>query len=256
LLNIAHRGASGEAPENTLAAFDLALRQGADGIEFDVHLSSDGVPVVIHDSRLERTTSGSGRVGDLPSAILKRLDAGSWFNRRYPARALNRYAGLKVPTLAEVLAWVRKRKCLALVEIKQVRHGYPGIEREVVGEIHRAGIAPMTTVISFDLPTLERIRQVDSRLALGLDFTRPMLAMRRANSVGATSLLPHWAFATRRFTDRAHGAGFRVFVWDLARRALMRRKILDGVDGIITSYPGRLAEVMRKNPQITRMPER
>src|SRR5271169_2602058 len=113
LLNIGHRGASGEAPENTLAAFDLALRQGADGIEFDVRLSSDGVPVVIHDPRLERTTSGSGHVDDLPLSVLKRLDAGSWFNRRFPKRAQNRYAGLKVPTLAEVLAWVRKRNCLA-----------------------------------------------------------------------------------------------------------------------------------------------
>src|SRR6267378_6141215 len=75
-LNIGHRGAAGEAPENTFAAFDLALRQGADGIEFDVHLSADGVPVVIHDARLERTTSGSGRVGKHTLASLRRLDAG------------------------------------------------------------------------------------------------------------------------------------------------------------------------------------
>jgi len=256
LLNIGHRGASGEAPENTLAAFDLALRQGADGIEFDVHLSSDGVPVVIHDRRLERTTSGSGHVDALPLSVLKRLDAGSWFNRRYPSRAQNRYAGLKMPTLAEVLAWVRKRNCLAFLEIKQVSGGYPGLEQKVVAEIYRAGIAPMTTIISFDLPTLERIRQVDSRLALGLDFTRPMLAIRSANSVGATTLLPHWALATRRFIDRAHAAGFRVFAWDVVRRVLMRRKILDGVDGIISSYPGRLAEVLIKHRQIAQMTQK
>src|SRR5689334_18281508 len=80
-LNIGHRGASGEAPENTLASFELAWQQGADGIELDIQLSSDGVPVVIHDPDLRRTTSGDGRVNESHARILKRLDAGSWFNR-------------------------------------------------------------------------------------------------------------------------------------------------------------------------------
>ena len=253
VLNIGHRGAAGEAPENTLAAFDLALREGADGIEFDVHQSSDGVPVVIHDARLERTTSGSGPVSAMPVAVLKRLDAGSWFNRRYPARANLRYAGLKIPTLLETLQWVRKRGCLAFIEIKQGKLGYQGIEEKVLEEISRARIASLATVISFDLPTLVRVRELDSRIALGLDFTRPLLAMRRASSVGALNLLPHWALATRRFIRRTHLAGFRILVWDLDRPLLMRRKILDGVDGIITSYPGRLAEVLKRNPQTTRI---
>ncbi|MHB8653858.1 MAG: glycerophosphodiester phosphodiesterase [Terriglobia bacterium] len=250
VLNIGHRGAAGEAPENTLAAFELALRQGADGIEFDVHLSSDGVPVVLHDARLERTSSGSGPVSAMPLAVLKRLDAGSWFNRRYPARASHRYAGLKIPTLAEVLQWVAKRNCLAFLEIKQSKSRYPGIEEKVLEEIYRARVARLTTVISFNFPTLERIHQLDLQIGLGLDFTRPLLAIRRARFIGANHLLPHWALATRRFIDRAHLAGHRVIVWDLNQPVLMRRKILDGVDGIITSYPARLAEVLNKNPRI------
>lgn len=253
VLNIGHRGAAREAPENTLAAFDLALRQGADGIEFDVHESSDGVPMVIHDARLERTTSGSGPVSAMPVAVLKRLDAGSWFNRRYPARSNLRYAGLKIPTLSEVLNWVRKRGCLAYIEIKQGRYRYPGIEEKVLEEIQLARVAPLATVISFDLPTLERVRKLDSRIPLGLDFTRPLLAVRRATSVQAINLLPHWALATRRFIRRTHLARFRVIVWDLDRPLLMRRKILDGVDGIITSSPARLVEVLKKNPQITQI---
>lgn len=248
-LNIGHRGAAGEAPENTLAAFDLALRQGAHGIEFDVHLSSDGVPVVIHDGRLERTTSGSGLVSAVPLAVIKRLDAGSWFNRRYPARAHHRFSGLKVPTLAEVLAWVAKRKTLALLEIKQMRSRYPGIEEKVLEEIGRANVASLTTVISFSLPTLKRVRELDSRIALGLDFSRPLLATRRARSVSATSLLPHWALATRRFIQRTHRAGFRVLIWDLERPTWMQLKIVDGVDGIITRYPARLTEILKKHPQ-------
>jgi glycerophosphoryl diester phosphodiesterase len=251
VLNIGHRGASGEAPENTLASFDLALRRGADGIEFDVHLSSDGVPVAIHDARLERTTSGGGLVSALPVSVLRRLDAGSWFNRRYPARANNRYAGLRIPTLAEVLKWIRKRNCLAFIEIKLAAARFPSIEEKVLEEIYRVGVAPLSTVISFDLPTLERVRRLDSRIAIGLDFSRPVLAVRHASSIGASSLLPHWALATRAAIQRAHQAGFRVIVWDVNAPVLMRRKILDGVDGIITSHPVRLADVLKKHPQIS-----
>ncbi len=241
-LIIGHRGAAGEAPENTLAAFELAARQGAEGIEFDVHLSADGLPVVIHDSRLDRTTSGSGWVSELPLTSLRRLDAGSWFNRRYPMRARPRYVGLRIPLLSEVLAWVAARKCLAFIEIKG-GHTYPKIEARVLAEIYRSGTAPLTTVISFHIPTLRRVRQMDPRISLGIDFTRPLLAIRRAKFVAAGTLLPHWAFASRRFLLRAHRAGMRVLVWDLDQPRWMRRKISDGVDGIVTRYPGKLAEI-------------
>src|SRR2546422_1016115 len=248
-LIIGHRGAAGEAPENTLAAFELALRQGADGIELDVHLSADGVPVVIHDPRLDRTTSGAGRVRDHALAALRRLDGGSWFNQRHPAKARPRYAGLKIPTLAEALAWARDRNCLVYVEIKRPHSfqgrivPYPEIEGKVLEEIDRAGVRSLTTVISFDLPTLPRLRHQDSGIALGIDFTRPLLAIRRAESLGATTLAPHWAFASKGFIGRAHRAGLRVLVWDLDQALWMRRKISDGVDGIITRYPAKLVEV-------------
>ncbi len=251
-LNIGHRGAAGEAPENTLAAFDLAARQGADGIELDVHLSADGVPVVIHDPRLERTTSGSGRVREHSATALRRLSAGSWFNRRYPSRARARYASLKIPLLSEVLEWAREKKRLAFVEIKEGGNVYPGIEAKVLAEIERSGTAPLTTVISFHLPTLQRVRRMDSRIPLGIDFTRPILALRRAKAIAADSVLPHWAFASRRFIRRSHRAGIHVLVWDADQSKIdlrprwMRRKISDGVDGIITSFPARLAEILAR----------
>lgn len=226
-----------------MAAFELALRQNADGIELDVHLSADGAPVVIHDSRLDRTTSGTGRVSEHSLKSLRRLDAGSWFNRRYPARAHPRYAGRKIPVLSEVLTWVRERGCLAFVEIKKGGSAYPGIETKVLEEIHRGGTAALTTIISFDLPTLRRLRRTDSRVSLGLDCTRPLLAIQRARWLKAATVLPHWAFASRRFLRRAHRAGIRVLVWDLDQPRWMRRKISDGVDGIITDHPARLAQI-------------
>ena len=103
-LKIGQRGAAGEAPENTLASFELALEEGAEGIALDVRLSSDGVPVVICDANLSRTTSGRGRVREKEAKALLQLDAGSWFNYRFPSRARRQYAHESVPLLFEVLA--------------------------------------------------------------------------------------------------------------------------------------------------------
>ena len=245
-LNIAHRGGGGEAPENTLAAFELALRQGAEGIELDVHLSSDGMPVVIHDPRLGRTTSGHGWVSEHQANALRRLDAGSWFNRRFPEKARQRYAGAKIPLLSEVLAWVRQHKIIALVEIKGGRSIYPGIEAKVLDEIERAGVRWLATVVSFDLATLRRVRELDSGLSLGLDVSRSLLAIRRIRSLAGKAILPHWAIASRGFIRRAHQHALRVFTWTVDQPARMERMIADGVDGIITNYPTRLAEVLSR----------
>src|ERR1043166_8521546 len=112
-LIIGHRGAPLIALENTTPAFAAAIAAGADGIEFDVRLSADGVPVIIHDAWLHRTTSGRGRVRHHTLQALQKLDAGSWFNRRYPPRARPAYSRCKIPSLAQALDWVRDRKCLA-----------------------------------------------------------------------------------------------------------------------------------------------
>lgn len=247
-LVLGHRGASGDAPENTLVAFELALRQGADGVEFDVHLSSDGVPVVIHDTRLARTTSSRGRVYRHTFAQLRKLDAGSWFNRRFPARARSRFVDRKIPSLAEVLDWVRARGCLAFLEIKQPRLLYPDIEEKVLEAIHHAGVGERTTVISFHLPTLRRLRTLDPQISVGIDFVRPLWALRHAKRLTAGTILPHWAATTRRLIRRAHRCGFRVIVWGLDEPLGMRRRLLDGADGIITRYPAMLRAIRDSLP--------
>ena len=242
-LKIGHRGAAGEAPENTLASFELALRQGVDGIELDVQLSSDGVPVVIHDARLRRTTSGSGWVWEHRASVLRRLDAGSWFNRRYRLRARERYAGARLPLLAEVLQWVKARQCLAFVEIKDYR---PGAAAKVFEEIERAGLWHLARVVSFDLSSLWHVRQWSEQARLGLDFSGRLLPIRRALTLGAEALLPHWAIASRGLIRRAHRAGLQVIPWTVNYPLHMRRKILDGVDGLITNYPARLTKVLER----------
>ena len=245
-LKIGHRGAAGEAPENTLASFELALRHGADGIEFDVQLSSDGVPMVIHDARLNRTTSGGGWVHEHRASVLRRLDAGSWFNRRYRLRARERYAGARIPLLAEVLQWVKARQCLAFVEIKDFQ---PGAAARVIMEIERAGIWHLVRVLSFDLPTLQQARALNAQARLGLDFSGRLLPVRRALALGAEALLPYWAIASRRLIRQAHSEGLKVFPWTVNYPLHMRSKILDGVDGLITNYPARLTNVLEKIEQ-------
>lgn len=243
---LAHRGASAEAPENTLAAFDLAMRRGADGIELDVRFSADGVPVVIHDARVDRTTSGSGRVDRHTVKELRRLDAGSWFNRRFPTRARARYGRAKIPLLSEVMSWVKARRCAAVIEVKRERAPAADHVEKLLEIIHRAGVNSEIAIISFHLPTLRRLRELDARVRIGIDFTRPLLALRRAKSVGASIVLPHWAFTSRRFIARAHGAGLRVIPWGLETPAAMRRVLAEGVDGAITGYPARLRRLVEQ----------
>jgi glycerophosphoryl diester phosphodiesterase len=201
--------------------------------------------MVIHDPHLRRTTSGSGWVSEHRANALRRLDAGSWFNRRFPEKARQRYVGAKIPLLAEVLAWVRQHKMLAFVEIKRGRKAYPCIEAKVLDEIERAGVRRLATIVSFDLATLRRVRELDSRISLGLDVSRSLLALRRVRSLAGKAVLPHWAVASRGFIRRAHKHSICVFPWTVDQPARMQRRIADGVDGIITNYPARLAEVLR-----------
>jgi glycerophosphoryl diester phosphodiesterase len=242
-LVIAHRGAAGEAPENTIEAFELAWHQGADGVEFDVQLSSDDVPVVIHDSCLNRTTSGCGQVRDHSARALGRLDAGSWFNERYPSKAQPRNIGLRIPLLSEALDWVRDRNCRAFVEIKGDGSAYPGIEAKVVKEISRASVTDQTTVISFDLPILKRCRQLDRNIALGIDFSRPIHALAKARSISAASLHPHWMFVSPRFIDCVHRAGLEILVWGVEVEEPTQQLMTSGIDGLMTDHPASAVEL-------------
>ncbi|MDQ3907324.1 MAG: hypothetical protein M3268_03160, partial [Acidobacteriota bacterium] len=117
-LVIGHRGASALAPENTVAAFERSLADGADGIEFDVRLASDGVPVVIHDASLRRTAGRNVAVASLTSEALAGVSVGEWFNRRFPARARTEFARERVPALAEVCARFAPRFAALYVELK------------------------------------------------------------------------------------------------------------------------------------------
>jgi glycerophosphoryl diester phosphodiesterase len=237
---IAHRGASGETPENTLAAFRRALEIGVDGVELDVHLSADGEPVVIHDPRLERTTTGTGLVKDATIAALRRLDAGRWFGEAF--------AGVRMPTLAEALDVLRAVR--VVVEIKNGPIYYAGIAERVIAVIG-AGGHERVTVSSFDHHVLRDVRRAAAHLDTAILYSaRPIDPIRLARDAGATVLHPHWPFLTPDLVDAVRAAGLRVEAWTVDDPVHLAHVIAMEPDGIMTNFPARLrALLQRGTPQ-------
>jgi len=222
---VGHRGASGHAPENTLASFALAAEMGADAVECDVHLSADGVPIVIHDDSLERTTSGRARVTARTRAVLKSPDA---------------VRGQTIPTLAELLAWCRDRVPLS-IEIKNGPIYHRGLPDRVVDLVREHGMVDRTSVISFDHFAIRRVKELEPRLAVGaLLAARPIDGPAIARAAMADALLPHWGFATPDLVEAAHAAGLAVSVWTVNEEAALRTVVDAGVDAIATDYPDRI----------------
>jgi len=227
-LVIAHRGASGTSPENTLAAFRRAVEIGADMIELDVQLTRDGAVVVIHDYTLERTTSGVGAVHETVLADLRRLDAGSWFA---PA-----FGGERVPTLAETLDAV---PLPINVELKPVGPGE--LEARALAVVEEAGALRRTIFSSFAMDALERVRarSAAAQLAVLWETERVEDAVAWARRVGARALHLRKDTTTPRALEAAASAQLAVRVWTVNDQAEMQRLAAAGVGGIFTDFPER-----------------
>jgi glycerophosphoryl diester phosphodiesterase len=227
LFYYAHRGASAEAPENTLAAFRRALEVGADGIELDVHLAADGVPVVIHDATVERTTDAVGLVADWRADELATVDAGRWFA---PA-----FAGEGVPTLAEVLKLVAGRLRVN-VEIKAA-----AVVPALLALLPRF---PETEVIlsCFDRAVTAQLRRADPHLPLAVLAEGPSWhrLIPEAVALRASALHLHAGMVTRPLMGAARAAGLPVYVWTVDDAGEARTLIRAGVSGLFSNDPGRL----------------
>lgn len=232
----AHRGASGEAPENTLAAFDLALEQGAELLELDVHRTHDGHLVVHHDFALNRTAGHDGQIGEMSLAELRTYDVGAWRGQAW--------AGLQVPTLDEVLDRYAGR-VLFNVEIKAARPPYPEIESAVARAIREHGLLDAVVVSSFNLPTMERLRMVAPDLRAGLlAEEHPDAALERACELGAVGLHLDSSLITAARVHRAHTQGLGLLAWTVDDPVEMVRVIELGADVVVSNYPARLREVV------------
>ncbi len=231
VLDIAHRGDSGDFPENTIAAFRAAADAGADLCELDVQATRDGAVVVIHDDTVDRTTDGTGAVNRLTLAEIKRLDAGVSKDARF--------AGERVPTLAEVFAAVGGRVGLN-IEIKE-----GAVERGVC-EIIRANRALETSLVSsFEWNALRAVQKIDPQVRIALLAEKePAQLLGAASAMRACAVNPRFDLVTPEFCADAHARGLKVLVWTVDVPELMRLLIDFGVDGIMTNYPARLREVL------------
>jgi len=240
MLNIAHRGASGHAPENTLAAFALAGEMGADAIETDLRLTRDGVVVAVHDADLQRTTGANGMVAGMTAAEVRELNAAARWqgSARFPKQA--------IPTLDQVMQVAREKSLRCYLEIKATRDG---ATEKVVAEALRTAGAARHVVISFDEEVLRRVRQIEPALTIGLLTEKHGAScLDRADALGAQQVLPREDCVTESLVAAARARGFSVIVWTVDEPARMLALSKTGVAGIITNYPDRLASVIRNLP--------
>ena len=225
---IAHRGASSYAPENTFAAFDLAIEMGARHLELDVHFSSDGHLVVIHDDTVDRTTDGSGPVTGRSLAALTALDAGAWFDPRFK--------GERIPTLGAVL----ERYWEAHLHVELKGHS-AGLAQRAVDMIRSRGIATNVTITSFQKAKLEETRAYAPELPTGWlvgEVSDAVVAQARA--MGLTQLCPRASAVTPELVSRLHAEGLVVRAWGVATEDLMRQVVTAGADGMTVNFPDKL----------------
>lgn len=231
---VAHRGASRVAPENTLAAIARAADDGARAVELDVALSADGVPVILHDETLNRTTNGKGSVARRTLAELGRLDAGAWFGARY--------AGEPLPTLAGAVALILERRMALNLEIKPPR-GLAEATAERAVEVLKAGWPKSAPLVlsSGSMASLAVARDLAPHWPRGLILDRvpPDWAARLA-SLGCVSLHCNAKSVTPSLVAEVHHAGYRLLAWTVNRLPTARRLFRSGVDGIFTDDPAKM----------------
>lgn len=253
----AHRGASAHAPENTLPAFELAVRQGAQGVELDVQRTADGTVVAIHDETVDRVSDGMGRVVDLTLAQLRSLDlrpatdhgadgASGRDGTAYPEP-------VRVPTLAEVLDLLAPTGLRVNVELKNGLEPYPGLEEDVEAVVRASRLAgeaaERVVYSSFNHRSLLRLRELGTRVPLGVLHVEALVRpWEYAASFGARALHPMAAAVLPEEIEQAHAAGIAVHVWTVDDPQLVRRLAGWGVDAVITNQPEQALAALAEHP--------
>ena len=227
----AHRGASAYAPENTLEAFSLAAKQGADGVELDVQMTKDQKLVVIHDERIDRVSDAAGWVRDFALEELKRFS----FNRTHPE-----YVGAKIPTLAEVYELLRPTSLTVNVELKTGIFPYPGIEEAVLRLSEQMGMRERVIYSSFGHQSLVKLKELDSSVVTGLLYSDGWIGVPSyaKQVVKVDALHPAlYHMQDEELLTQAKKLGLKVHVWTVNEKAHMEQLVHAGVDAIITNYP-------------------
>ncbi|NMA95948.1 MAG: glycerophosphodiester phosphodiesterase [Clostridiales bacterium] len=228
-MNLAHRGASSYAPENTLAAFYKGIELGANGIETDLRKTKDGVVVLIHDEMVDRVTNGSGKVLDFTFSQLLDLDAGSWFS--------DKYAGERIISFEEFLHFFGRKDIIFAIELKA-----PDLEEDALKLINKYGIRDKVTITSFNYEYLKTVREIDEKINIGYlvrEIDKDILC--NLIEIKGNQICPAIANLEKADMDLARSYGLDIRAWGIKDETYMNNALELGVDGMTINFPDKLA---------------
>ncbi|CDQ39731.1 MULTISPECIES: glycerophosphodiester phosphodiesterase [Virgibacillus] len=226
----AHRGASKYAPENTMPAFKLACNMNADGIETDVQLTKDNIPVLFHDEQLKRTTGTVGYVKDFTYEQLKQLDAGRWYS--------NEFEHITIPSLDDFLNWIKAKPLYLNIELKNYKIDYKHIESIVYDAIAYHQLLNRTTISTFNPNSIRRLR--NKKDTIGVAFLTSKKYKRLvsfAEEMGANAIHIKYRLLNKRLVEESHRRNMKLRVYTVNKPARIIRSLETSVNGIITDVP-------------------
>nr|WP_156324458.1 glycerophosphodiester phosphodiesterase [Bacillus sp. FJAT-27251] len=244
---VSHRGASGHAPEHTMASYELGTKMHGDYIEVDLQMTKDGHLITMHDMRVDRTTNGTGLVKEATLTEIKKLDAGSWFNEKYPLLAKPEYAGLKVPALEEVFQKFGNNRSY-YIETKSP-DVYHGMEKELLRLVNQYNINKDKLLVqSFSKDSLRTMHKLDPSIKLVQLLSHrsnAVISQAEINEVKtyATGLGANQAYLNEEYVKQVTASGLELHAYTINDKARMQQLIDWGVTGMFTNFPDLLHEV-------------
>ena len=238
-LVIAHRGASGYAPENSLSAFRLAMEMQADGIELDIQMTRDGHVVVLHDETIQRTSNGSGFVRDFTLEELKKLDFGSWFSKDFSDEP--------IPTLREVFQSLSSWKGLLNIEVKNSIICYPGILEKMMEVVSESYFQGNIVYSSFNHESMYQLKKLypEANTAALIEMAFPKVES-YAEMLGVSAIHPYFEFISSQWMDECLKADLKVRTYTVNSCEEVREMKRLGVHAVITNYPDRALEWLKE----------
>ncbi len=245
---ISHRGANNEAPQNTIPAFKRSLEIGCDGFETDIHLTSDGYPVICHNYTVDETSTGNGEIRTKTLEELRSYDFGSYYDEKFK--------GTQLPLLDEFLEVSKDEQVEIMnIEIKPPLDGNLDIVKKTIDAVKEAGLFDKLLISSFSPEVLVECKKVEPNCKTGflyapnkLFFFKTMIFgyVKFAKSIKADYLHPHFFGVTKHYVKKLHENGIKVNVWTVNKPETAEKLIKYGVDGLITDLPGMANELVKK----------
>ena len=235
----AHKGASGYAPENTLIAIKKAIEMKVDGIEIDIQLTRDGRIVLMHDWKVDRTTTGRGYVYELDFDYIRTLDAGQWFTKDF--------IGEVVPTLEEVLD-ILPQDMMLNIEIKDTARYHSKIEEKLLEVLKKYPDKFENIIVSsFHHDKIKKLQVLEPKLKLALLTNSEFIEIEKylsTNGVSSYSYHPEINHVLKEDIEKLHAKGVKIFVWTVNKEEDLNYLVKLGVDGVISDYPDLMKELI------------